>query len=123
VAAVQRVLDEVGADEVPLVDVYNKCDLLTPDERRRIQEQDPAALCVSALTREGIDELTDTIASRVALDVRRLTLTFDPSDPADRERIAQLYRQARVIQHEARDGQVSIVADVPRRLLAQGRVG
>jgi len=121
ISAVQQVLDEVGADTVPLTDVYNKCDLLTPDERRRLQEQDPASLCVSAATREGIPDLIETIASRVALDVRRLTLTFDPADAGDRERIARLYRQARVVQHEARDGRVSIVADVPRRLL--GRVG
>src|SRR5262245_11637601 len=121
IAAVRLVLDEVGADAVPLLDVYNKSDLLTPDERRRLLEQDPGALCVSALTRDGISELLDTVASRVALDVRRLTLTFDPSDPADRERIARLYRHARVVQYEARDGIVSIVADVPRRLL--GRVG
>ena len=121
IAAVRTVLDEVGADTVPLVDVHNKCDLLTPDERRRLLDQDPGSLCVSALTREGISELLDTVASRVALDVMRLTLTFDPADPADRERIARLYRQARVVQHEARDGLVSIVADVPRRLL--GRVG
>jgi len=121
ISAVRQVLDEVGADAVPLTDVYNKCDLLTPDERRRLQEQDPSSLCVSAATREGIPDLIETIASRVALDVRRLTLTFDPSDAGDRERIAQLYRQARVVQHEARDGRVSIVADVPRRLL--GRVG
>ncbi len=120
-AAVRQVLDEVGADTVPLLDVYNKCDLLTPDERRRLLEQDPDALCVSALTGDGMSELLDTVASRVALDVRRLTLTFDPADAADRERIARLYRQARVVQHETRDGVVSIVADVPRRLL--GRVG
>jgi 50S ribosomal subunit-associated GTPase HflX len=107
----------VGADNVPLLEVYNKCDLLTVDECRRLQEQEPAALCVSALQRQGIDELVETIASRVALDVQRATLTFNPEDPADRARIARLYRHARVIQHEARDGQVSIVADVPRRLL------
>jgi GTP-binding protein HflX len=121
ISAVRQVLDEVGAESVPLTDVYNKCDLLTPDERRRLQEQDPSSLCVSAATQEGMPDLIETITSRVALDVRRLTLTFDPSDADDRERIAQLYRQARVVQHEARDGRVSIVADVPRRLL--GRVG
>ena len=38
--------------------------------------------------------------------------------PADRERIARIYRHARVLVHETRDGRVSIVADVPRRLLA-----
>jgi GTP-binding protein HflX len=117
--AVQQVLEEVGAIEVPLVEIYNKCDELTPDERRRLQEQDPAALCISALQREGIDELIETIASRLALDVRRVTFTFDPDAPADREQIARLYRHARVLVHEARDGRVSIVADVPRRLLAR----
>ena len=59
------------------------------------------------------------MASRVALDVRRVTLTFDTDVPEDRERIAQLYRHAHVLVHEARDGQVSIVADVPRRLITR----
>lgn len=116
-AAVQSVMEEVGATEVPMIEVYNKCDALLPDEKRRLQEQDPSALCISALTRQGVDELVETIASRLALDVRRITLTFNADDPADRERIARVYRHATVIQHEARDNEVVIVADVPRRLL------
>jgi GTPase len=63
--AVRQVLDEVGADGVPLVHVYNKCDLLTPDERRRVREQDPGALCVSAIAREGIAELVDRMIAQV----------------------------------------------------------
>jgi GTP-binding protein HflX len=121
VNAVHQVLEEVDATNVPSIDVYNKCDALTPDERRRLQGQDVAALCISALHKQGIDELIDTVASRLALDVRRVTLTFDPALEADRERIARLYRHARVVEHEARNGRVSIVADVPRRLLS--RVG
>ena len=35
---------------------------------------------------------------------------------ADRERLAQIYRFGRVVQHIEHDGQVSIEADVPRRL-------
>jgi GTP-binding protein HflX len=101
--AVNQVLTEVGAVDVPLLEVYNKCDALTADERRRLQERDPSALCISAL--KG--------------DVRRVTLTFDPDSAADRERIARVYRHARVVLHEARDGRVSIVADVPRRLLSR----
>ena len=50
-SAVRQVLEEVGAIDVPLIEVYNKCDQLTPDERRRLQEADPASLCISALTR------------------------------------------------------------------------
>ncbi len=117
--AVRQVLEEVGATEVPLVELYNKCDELTPDERRRLQDQDPDALCVSALRQEGIDELIEMVASRLALDVRRMTFTFDPADAADRERIARVYRHARVMVHETRDGVASIVADIPRRLAAR----
>ncbi len=118
-SAVREVLEEVHATKVPLVDVYNKCDALTGDERRRLEEQNPSALYISALTRQGIDDLIEAVASRLALDVRRITLVFDPDDPGDRERIARLYRHGRVLTHEARDGRVSIEADVPRRLASQ----
>jgi GTP-binding protein HflX len=118
IAAVQRVLEEVGAGEVPVVEVYNKSDRLTPDDRLRLQRLDPAAVCISALTGEGVDELVEIITSRLALDVRRLSFTLDPEDDDDRETIARLYRHARVLEHETRDGVVAIVADVPRRLIA-----
>ena len=116
--AVGQVLEEVGATDVPLLEVYNKCDQLTLDDRRRLQDLDPAAACISALRRDGIDELLEIITSRLALDVRRITLTVNPDDPTDRDLIARLYRHARVVVHETRDGRVSIVADVPRRSLA-----
>jgi GTP-binding protein HflX len=114
IAAVGQVLEEVGATDVPLLAVYNKCDQLTVEERRRLQEAEPDALCISALTRDGVDELVETIASRLALDVRRMTIELDAGDA----RIARIYRHARVLVHEARDGRVSIVADVPRRIQA-----
>src|SRR5207248_5076240 len=47
--AVRRVHEEVEALDVPLLEVYNKVHALTPDERRRLAEQDPAALLISAL--------------------------------------------------------------------------
>src|SRR5438105_263701 len=81
--AVRRVLEEVEALDVPLLEVYNKVDALTPDERRRLGEQDPSALLISALTGDGIDDLIETVASRLALDVVRMTLTFDPNDTGD----------------------------------------
>jgi GTPase len=117
-AAVRQVLEEVDAIAVPLVDVYNKCDELTADERRRLLEAEPGALTISALSGDGVDELIDAVASRLELDAQRITVRLNPEDPADRERIARLYRHARVIVHETRDGYVSIVADVPRRLQA-----
>jgi GTPase len=117
VEAVRQVLRDVGADEVSTVEVYNKCDLLSPDELRRIRDLDPDALCLSALERRGIDDLIDALMSRLALDVRRVTLTFDPDAPVDREQIGRVYRHGRVIEQETRNGRISIVADIPRRLI------
>ena len=50
------------------------------------------------------------------MDVHRVSLRLDPSDEGDRERLAQIYRFGRVIQHVEHDGRVSLEADVPRRL-------
>jgi GTP-binding protein HflX len=117
IAAVRRVLEEVGATDVPVIDVYNKIDVLSADERRRLQASDPAASLISGQTGEGVDELLQMIASRLALDTRRITITFDSGKEFDRQQISRLYRIARVISHVATDGRVVIEADVPRRFI------
>jgi len=116
-AAVRRVLEEVGAAGVPVVDVYNKIDVLTQDESRRLQMTDPAAALVSARTGEGLDGLLEMVAARVALDTRRITITFDSSKEFDRQQVSRLYRVARVISHVATNGRIVIEADVPRRFI------
>jgi len=116
-AAVRRVLEEVGAAGVPVIDVYNKVDVLTQDESRRLQMADPAAALVSARTGEGLGELLEMVAARVALDTRRITITFDSGKAFDREQVSRLYRVARVISHVATNGRVVIEADVPRRFI------
>ena len=117
IAAVKRVLDEVGALEVPAIDVYNKIDAMTPDQPRRLREGDPACALISAKTGAGVDELLQMVASRLALDTRRITITFDSDKEFDRQQIARMYRVARVISHVATNGRVVIEADVPRRFI------
>jgi GTPase len=116
-AAVRNVLAEMDAAEVPRLHVYNKCDLLGADELRRLQASDPSALFISARTGAGRDELLEAIAARLALDVQRVRLEFDPASVADRALVARLYRDARVLQHVQTDDRVMLEADVPRRLL------
>src|SRR5690349_16839373 len=117
IAAVRRVLDEVGANNVPTIDVYNKTDAITADEQRRLRDADPACALISARTGNGLDELLQMIASRLALDTRRITITFDSGKDFDRQQIARMYRVARVISHVATNGKVVIEADVPRRCI------
>jgi GTP-binding protein HflX len=118
IAAVQSVLAEVDADRVPVVYVFNKCDAIPDTERGRIRALHPGALCVSAATGEGRDDLIAAMEGRLALDTARVTMEFDAGEAA-RERIAQLYRIGRILRHVAVDGRVSIEAEVPRRLLDQ----
>ena len=114
--AVRTVLAEVGADRVPSLEVFNKCDRIDEAERQRIRTMYPAALCVSALTGEGRDELIDALESRLALDTTQVTITF-PSSPDSRERVAELYRVGRILRHVSSDGLIAIDAEIPRRLL------
>jgi 50S ribosomal subunit-associated GTPase HflX len=100
-----------------VLDVYNKVDLLSADEQRRLQAADPAAALISARTEEGLAELLQMIASRLALDTRRITITFDGNTDFDRQQISRLYRIARVVSHVATNGKVVIEADVPRRFI------
>jgi GTPase len=116
-AAVRRVLEEVGAGEVPMIAVYNKIDTTTADQRRRLRDADPSAALISATTGSGAGELLQMIASRLALDTRRVTITFDSGKEFDRQQIGRLYRVARVISHVATNGKVVIEADVPRRFI------
>jgi len=117
VAAVERVLDEVGAGREALVLVFNKIDALGPDERRRLADAHEEAVFISARTADGVDALLVRVTEALGLDTRRVTVSFDSEDAADRQRMARLYRLARVVSHVTTGGRAVIEADVPRRLM------
>jgi GTP-binding protein HflX len=118
-AAVRSVLNDVGAGSVPVLEVFNKCDRLDEGERGRLRAIYPGALCVSALTGDGRDDLIAAMEARLALDTVRVSLAFDSRSEDSRIRIAQLYRLGRILQHVTSDGRVSIDAELPRRLLSR----
>ena len=117
VAAVRRVLEDVGAENVPRLDVYNKIDAVDAEDRRRLRDANPGAVSISARTGEGVDELLQIVAARLALDTRRMTIVFDNTKEFDRQQIARMYRVARIVSHVATNGRVVIEADVPRRFI------
>ena len=121
IAAVQRVLEEVGAAQVVKLDVFNKIDLLDEADEQHLRRAHPEASFVSASKGQGRSDLIAAVAKRLDLDTARVRLEFDSESPEDREKIARVYRHARVVSHEAHDGRVAIEADVPRRVL--DRVG
>lgn len=117
IEAVRRVLEDVGAADVVTMDVFNKCDLIEPGEVERLRRLYPEALCISALRNTGRGNMIDAIVEKLELDTRRVMLEFDEDSAEDREKIARVYRHARVVSHVTSDGRVAIEADVPRRVL------
>jgi GTP-binding protein HflX len=119
--AVRSVLAEIGASEVPVVEVFNKCDLLTTERLDRIRALHSGALSVSAQSEPGRIAVRDAIASHLAMDAERVRLVFDGRREGDRRLVADLYRHARVVSHVATGDAVAIEADVPRRMLDRFR--
>ena len=117
ITAVHAVLEEVGAERVPAIEVFNKCDRLDAGERARIAALYPTALCVSALNGDGRDEAIAAMETKLALDTATVTFSFDPHDAADRQRISDLYRFGRILRHTATDDSVIVEAELPRRML------
>ena len=62
IGAVEKVLSDIGADDVPVELVLNKADALDPLARRRIEHTYPRALLISAQTGEGLDALEERVA-------------------------------------------------------------
>lgn len=117
--AVRAVLAEVGAEKVPSIEVFNKCDQLDDSERARVRALYPGALCVSALTGDGRDDVIAAMETRLALDTAHVTMAFSSDDHDVRERVAELYRLGRILRHVTTDGSVAIEAEIPRRLLSR----
>ncbi len=63
-AAVDSVLAEIGADELPIELVLNKIDAVDGLKRRRVANRFPGALQVSARTGEGLEDLRARLAER-----------------------------------------------------------
>lgn len=70
---VNSVLKEVGAERVPVVDVYNKVDLCD-----RGVGMDGDAVNVSALTGDGIDALRSVIARKLGVSTHPMLLRIEP---------------------------------------------
>jgi GTP-binding protein HflX len=117
-AAVRSVLKDVGADDVPCIDVYNKADRIGAEERRRLAAASPDAAVISALRGQGRSELLARVVGTLGLDTGRVTLRCDPESDAGRRGMAWVYRHGRVVRHVNRAGRAHIEADVPRREFA-----
>jgi len=108
--AVDETLNEIEAENVPVITVLNKIDRLTdPAAARGIVEQFPQAVAVSALTGEGIDNLLEMLRNN-------LYEAFSPI-------LVRLpYKQGQLISLFHQLGQVERVEQERKGVLMQGRI-
>ena len=87
---VENLILELGAGELPRIDVFNKCDCIPAGE---IMPHGRDICAISARTGEGVDELLKMIGERLDAGSRRVTLhiPYDKGGVLD-----QLYREAKV---------------------------
>lgn len=107
---VLAVLTEIGMDfqvQQAMIEVLNKIDLLDAEAqytlRHRAGRANQTTLCVSALSGEGLDELTAAIAARLSQGFEELDVDLSPDDGAT---LAWLYRNGDVM--ERSDSEQSI---------------
>lgn len=115
IAAVEAVLADIGADELPVELVLNKVDLVDPLRRRRLGNRFPDALQLSAAGGEGLPELRGRIAERFADRFRPVRLLV----PYDHGRVLkELYDLGAPIEERAdRPDGVLVHARLPEREL------
>jgi GTP-binding protein HflX len=73
-AAVDEVLDEIGAGERPRLLALNKVDLLDDERGRELSFRFPGAAQVSAVTGEGLDDLREAVEARFLATLRPMEL-------------------------------------------------
>jgi GTP-binding protein HflX len=111
--AVEEVLHEIGASELPVEVVLNKIDLVDPLGRRRLANRFPAAPQVSARTGEGLDDLREDLARRFEDRWERVRLLVPYEEGA---RLSELYALGTPIEErEDTDEGVLVIARLPRR--------
>lgn len=106
-----KTLAELGAGEIPVVTVLNKCDKLTENI-----PVDDKTVKISALKGEGIESLLETVARNLPETARRMKLLV-PYDKAGFT--AKIREKGRVFGEEYLENGVLIDALVDRTLTAQ----
>jgi GTP-binding protein HflX len=120
---VMDVLGEIGADQIPRLEVFNKLDLLEQSPRiDRNAEGKPERVWLSAVTGEGVDLLLQAVSELLGQDMVNEAVALTPEQGGLR---AALYRLGAVESEDyADDGTAHLQVRLPRadwnRLMKKG---
>ena len=115
IAAVNEVLDDLGAIDIPMLMVFNKIDnLQTEDDLQILRSQYPDAHLISAHRGDGVATLMEALSSRFA----ELGLDLSLSIPyTDGKALDLLYKHGTVLNTEYAADAIHVKARMPNRYL------
>ena len=114
-AAVQSVLDELGAGDKPRITVYNKIDLLPADAGERPASERTAF--VSAVTGEGLDALRHKVADAL----RSQMVAIDAVIPYERGELVARARSSGDVSEAYEAGGVRVSGHLPASIASELR--
>lgn len=109
--SVMEVLSELGAQDKPIITVFNKSDLIKDQyELRKLVADTPYSCYMSSLTGEGVDNLINLIGKVVseAMSLLEVLLPFDKGDLA-----ALCHEHGKVMTQEYRPEGIYLVVQMP----------
>ena len=112
--AVVKVLEEIGADDLPRVQVYNKADILNVEPRvDRAETGIPTRVWVSSRTGRGVDALLGVIAEYLHVALLKCTVELTAAEARLR---ARLYEMGAIVAERSReDGGWELDLELDRR--------
>jgi GTP-binding protein HflX len=111
IGAVEEVLGEIGAGEVPRMLVLGKVDCLDADGRAELRHRHPNGLQISSLSGEGLGELAEAVEHEFARRLQAVELLIPYSEGA---RLAELHAIAGDLLREDTPEGVRVSARLPR---------
>jgi GTP-binding protein HflX len=116
--AVKQVLTEIKANEIPAVLVFNKCDLLSADERSELIASYPDAELISAQTGFGIRGLLYRVAKEASAHDELITVRI-PYAKGILMKMA--HERCRVVREQYEQEGLLMTVMAPQRLIATFR--
>lgn len=106
-------LKELGCGDTPIITVYNKCDKI-PQEL--LPHNSECAVCISAKTGYGIDDLLDCIAHVLSHSMRKIKMLVPYSEASILDRIR---RQGKILSEQYENNGIAVVAVVEAAIIPQ----
>jgi GTP-binding protein HflX len=113
VAAVDSVLEEIGAGSAPRLLAFNKVDLLDPADARELEIRESGSTTISAETGEGLERLRDRIAEAFESSLQSVELLLPYSQGSV---LAELHELAGDLEREDHAEGVVVRARIPAAL-------